>query len=215
MAKPPKDGRKKRVRRTPEQARALILEAAREVLAEVGPDKAGLKEVAKRAGVSHALITHYFGTMAGLLDASIEEHARVLREELISRAAGLGRSPAELTRFAMEMLSDPNYSRVIVWAAMTKRMANEDFFPRRQQDARVVADAIEATSKADGKKPLSRDEIEALMVTVWCAGFGYSIVRDTLWEAFGKESSDERDQEFYGFVGDLVARYVGTDEPDD
>ena len=34
---------------------------AAEVLAELGPDRAGLKDVARRAGVSHGLVTHYFG----------------------------------------------------------------------------------------------------------------------------------------------------------
>ncbi|MBT8493729.1 MAG: TetR family transcriptional regulator [Deltaproteobacteria bacterium] len=208
---PPK--KKKRVRRTPEEARALILKAAQKVLAELGPDRAGLKDVAGEAGVSHALITHYFGTMDGLIEATIEEHAKVMRTELVERAAGIEMSPAKLSLFAMEMMSDPVYSRLVIWAAMSKRMANEDFFPRREMFAKRIADALDAHRDKD-RPEMTREEIESLMVAVWCAGFGYSIVREHLWEAFGKKSSSARDKRFYKFVANMVARYVGADELD-
>ena len=51
-----------RRRRPPELARQEIVDAAERVFAASQPDQVGLKEVAREAGVSHALITHYFGT---------------------------------------------------------------------------------------------------------------------------------------------------------
>jgi hypothetical protein len=123
-------------------------------------------------------------------------------------------SAAQLSLFAMEMLSDPVYSRLIIWAALSKRMANEDFFPRREQFAKRIADVIESNAPAEHDQDVSREEIESLMVTVWCASFGYSIVREHLWEAFGRKSSAARDKRYYKFVANLVARYVGADELD-
>ncbi len=64
-----------RTRRSPEEARAVILRAAESLLADRGPDGVGLKDVAVRAGVSHALVTHYFGTIDALIDAALEAHA--------------------------------------------------------------------------------------------------------------------------------------------
>ena len=64
---------RKRVRRSPEEARTLILDAADAVFREHLPDAVGLKEVAKAAGVSHALVTHYFGTYANLVEAALEK----------------------------------------------------------------------------------------------------------------------------------------------
>ena len=83
-----KKRRPERIRRTPKAARALILEAASGVLADLGPDRAGLKEVAAAAGVSHALVTHYFGTFSALVEEVLEvplthlQDARNLHEEI-------------------------------------------------------------------------------------------------------------------------------------
>ena len=74
---------RKRVRRNPEQARANILEAAIRVLSKQGPDAVGLKEVAAEAGVSHALVTHYFKTYETLVDATVQEAMLRLRTRLI------------------------------------------------------------------------------------------------------------------------------------
>src|SRR4051812_23554771 len=79
----------KRVRRTPEEARERILEAAERVFATHLPDVVGLKDVAREAGVSHALVTHYFGTYAALVEATLERRFDKVRDELIPVIVGL------------------------------------------------------------------------------------------------------------------------------
>src|SRR5438128_1297088 len=74
-----------RRRRPPELARQEILDAAERVFARFQPDQVGLKEVAREAGVSHALITHYFGTYAGLVEAALERRNRATREAALAR----------------------------------------------------------------------------------------------------------------------------------
>ena len=64
--------RRPRRRRAPEVARQELLAAAERVFGRAQPDEVGLKEVAREAGVSHALVTHYFGTYAGLIEAALE-----------------------------------------------------------------------------------------------------------------------------------------------
>src|SRR3954453_19604807 len=83
-----------RRRRSPELARQEILDAAERVFAESQPDQVGLKQVAREAGVSHALITHYFGTYAGLLEATLERRLRVMRQTVVARL----REPGALER---------------------------------------------------------------------------------------------------------------------
>jgi AcrR family transcriptional regulator len=61
--------RQKRIRRTPEEARALILEAAEGTIARTGPAGLRLQDVAKAAGVSHPTILHHFGSREGLVKA--------------------------------------------------------------------------------------------------------------------------------------------------
>src|SRR4029077_805945 len=73
----------KRSRRRPEEARRLILDSARELIARAGPDGLRLQEIAAAAGISHPLILHHFGSRAGLVRALTQEAAAELRDRLV------------------------------------------------------------------------------------------------------------------------------------
>jgi AcrR family transcriptional regulator len=69
--------------------RAAVLRAALEVIAESGPGAVSLRELARRAGVSHAAPAHHFGDKAGLLTAVAAEGFELLADELTgARQAG-------------------------------------------------------------------------------------------------------------------------------
>ena len=53
--------------------RRALLEAAREVLREQGPEGCSLREVARRAGVTHAAPYHHFPSREALLGALANE----------------------------------------------------------------------------------------------------------------------------------------------
>jgi TetR/AcrR family transcriptional regulator, repressor for neighboring sulfatase len=61
-AQPAAPKRGKRQRRTPEEARRLILEAAQMLIARTGPEGFRLQDIAAAAGISHPLILHHFGS---------------------------------------------------------------------------------------------------------------------------------------------------------
>ncbi len=65
----------KKRRRDREASTQALLEAAIQVFSEVGYDAATTREVAKRAGVSEALIQRYFESKAGLLLAVMKAFA--------------------------------------------------------------------------------------------------------------------------------------------
>jgi AcrR family transcriptional regulator len=71
-----------RIRRTPEAAREHILEAARRLLIEEGPRSLKLQRVGKAAGMSHASVVHYFGSIDGLTLAMVKDNHRKRREAL-------------------------------------------------------------------------------------------------------------------------------------
>ena len=74
----------KRVRRTPEEAQRLILNAAQAAIARTGPEGLRLHEIAAAAGVSHPLILHHFGSRAGLVLALTREAVAELRDKLVA-----------------------------------------------------------------------------------------------------------------------------------
>jgi AcrR family transcriptional regulator len=62
--------------------RRTLLDAAVEVIEEVGPAQMSLREVSRRAGVSNAAPTHHFGDKPGLLTALATEGYRLLAAAL-------------------------------------------------------------------------------------------------------------------------------------
>src|SRR6185437_2966468 len=64
--------------------RPALLRAAVEVIGQAGPAAMSLREVARRAGVTHAAAAYHFGDKAGLLTAVAVQGYRILAEELRS-----------------------------------------------------------------------------------------------------------------------------------
>ena len=161
----PRETRGKRARRSPEEARALILEAAERVFATHLPDVVGLKDVAREAGVSHALVTHYFGTYSALVEATLERRFFKLRDELLPMVMSLVTEDADAKsmlgahrRAIAKAASDPATMRLVTWALLSGRVAADDFFPHRMLGLKVLADALEARSTAP------REDLEFLVV---------------------------------------------------
>jgi AcrR family transcriptional regulator len=69
--------------------RRVLLAAAAEAIAEHGPAAVSLRDLARRAEVSHAAPAHHFGDKAGLLTALATEGFRLLTAQLRA-AAGTG-----------------------------------------------------------------------------------------------------------------------------
>jgi AcrR family transcriptional regulator len=62
--------------------RPALLRAAVETIGQTGPAAMSLREVARRAGVSHAAAAYHFGDKAGLLTAVAAQGYRMLTKEL-------------------------------------------------------------------------------------------------------------------------------------
>jgi AcrR family transcriptional regulator len=62
--------------------KAALIRAAVTLIEEVGPAAMSVREVARRAGVTHAAATYHFGDKAGLLTAIAVDGYRLLAEEL-------------------------------------------------------------------------------------------------------------------------------------
>ncbi|MFH9014940.1 TetR/AcrR family transcriptional regulator [Streptomyces sp. NPDC017943] len=81
--------------------RRAILGAALDVIAADGPDALSLRDLARRAGVSHAAPAHHFKDRAGLLTAIAAEGFGLLADAL-REAADLKEAGVRYVRFARE-----------------------------------------------------------------------------------------------------------------
>ena len=199
-------GEPKRQRRSPEVARGHILEVAKKLLAEHGPDAIGLKAVAQSAGVSHSLISHYFGTYDALVEEALRAHLADSREETLQRVASLvDAGPHEWIDASFDQFAGPVAGRLLAWAILSGRLDKEDFFPRRDQGMKRVADAIQARLTGElGEAAPTREDIEFSMLVNFSTGLGYSVARQVLWGSFNKEASAERDRWFRTRFAELL-----------
>lgn len=83
--------------------RAQVLHSAAELAAEAGPESLSLRELARRAGVSHAAPAHHFGDRRGLMTALATEGFHALAEALEPSVAAraFDRTAVAYVRFAV------------------------------------------------------------------------------------------------------------------
>jgi AcrR family transcriptional regulator len=202
-----------RRRRAPEEARREILDAAEQLFAEFHPDALGLKAVARAAGVSHALVTHYFGTYAGLVDAVIERRQTAFRDEMVRRIQAtpdVVASATDLFAALFTALGDPVQVRLWLWALATERPAAADLFAIRGQGlARVSAQLAAAVGALRGVPPETvRPDIEVTLLTAVSAAWGYSLGKRALVGALGREPSPALDAAVQTTLRDMVIEHV-------
>lgn len=77
-----------------------LMQAAVALITEVGPGGFSLREVARRAGVSHAAPAHHFGDSRGLLTAIAIEAFETLDHAITQAVAGCADPRAELVIMA-------------------------------------------------------------------------------------------------------------------
>ena len=197
-----------RKRRSPEEARRVILDAAQSLIAARGPDAVGLKDVAKAAGVSHALVTHYFGTYEGLVEEALVDHLQRQREEGLERIRAVA-DPQAWLAMGFEHFSHPLSVRLLVWALLTGRLEREDFVIFRTRGLAATVDALEDYLRAAGRV-VDRDELERNVLVGLSAVIGYSLGRKPLWGSLGKRANAQRDEEIRAHLTRMLLATVLT-----
>jgi TetR/AcrR family transcriptional repressor of bet genes len=76
--------------------RRQLIDATLDAINEVGMHDATIAQIARRAGVSTGIISHYFKDKNGLLEATMRDITSQLRDAVLNRlhAAGRQRQPA-------------------------------------------------------------------------------------------------------------------------
>jgi TetR/AcrR family transcriptional regulator, repressor for neighboring sulfatase len=197
-----------RVRRSPDEARALILAAAARVFERKTPDAAGLRDVAEEAQVSHALVTHYFGTYEALVDAVLTAKASSVRDLVAARLATLGEiSLRDLLRVAAHALESTGASRMLSWALVTGRAQHRDFGPARAKGLLILVNAMEERVARTGLV-VSREDLEFVLMAAISMLQGYTLARPTFYRALGRTAPAPSDDLFIERAADMIEAYL-------
>ncbi|MDN0200767.1 TetR family transcriptional regulator [Streptomyces sp. S.PNR 29] len=123
-----------RRRRAPEERRAAIVEAARAAFAELGFGKTTIREVARRAGVTHGLVIRHFGSKEQLFLAAVPS-PRTLMEEVAGDPRTLPTRVARsyVRRMAVSGGNDPFVA--LLRAVATDEETAKRLFAAMQEDS--------------------------------------------------------------------------------
>jgi AcrR family transcriptional regulator len=112
----------KRIRRTPEEARRVILDAAERRLSELGPEGIRLQEIAADVGISHPTILHHFDSREGLVLALTQRATDQLRADLLAAFTTPQTSDADIHRIldrVFDVLSRRGHARLLGWMILS------------------------------------------------------------------------------------------------
>ncbi|KGD70665.1 transcriptional regulator BetI [Tatumella morbirosei] len=155
--------------------RRQLIDATLETINEVGLHYATIAQIAKRAGVSTGIISHYFGDKNGLLEATMRDITTQLRTAILSR---LKRLPATETRARLEAIVDGNFDETQLHTAAMKAWldfwASSMHHPMLNRLQVVSSRRLLSTLIAEFRRELPRDQARI-------AGYGLSALIDGLW----------------------------------
>jgi len=209
-SRPLRVGRERvRRRRAPEEAKRELLDAAERLFTEFQPDRVGLKEVAREAGVSHALITHYFGTYGGLIEATLERRLRALREVTLERlrVAGALSRPDELIALLFQAFEDPVHLRLMRWLLASERPAAVHAFGLQENGLQIVANQVAAALDPTPSRELI-GKVELALLTAVSAAYGYALGKHALAGALGRAASAALDAQVQQTMAAMVRSHI-------
>lgn len=124
--------------------RALLLDAARKLIAEKGAEAVSMDDIAAAAGVGKGTVFRRFGSRAGIFQALLDDDEREFQEQVLSGPPPLGPGAPPLDRLIA-------YGR-----------ARIDFLIEHCEIARAALDGRESVP-AGSQTPMSRAHIRFLL----------------------------------------------------
>ena len=158
--------------------RRALLDAALAVLAEGGSAALSLREVARRAGVSHAAPYRHFSSREALLAAVAEEGFRALRSAMLEVMDGRGGGPLDqllasgvgYVRFAV---GHPTHFRVMFGAEL---VGQTDYPSLREAGHAAYALLVSAIEAGQVAGLIREAPAQHLALTCWSATHGLAML---------------------------------------
>jgi TetR/AcrR family transcriptional regulator, repressor for neighboring sulfatase len=192
----------RRLRRTPDESRELILDTAQALIARTGPDGLRLQDIAAEAGISHPLILHHFGSRAGLVRALARRATAALRDRLIAATAAPDYSFEQQIDRVFDGLRD-GLAQLLVWLAATEPDGSES---GETMLMREIIDTLHARriAAAPPAAMVSREDTEWRAFLVTFAAFGDALYGAALRRSAGLPDDDETDRRFRAWLATLM-----------
>ncbi len=202
----------RRRRRTAEEARHAILDAAQKRLAECGPEEIRLQDIASDLGISHPAILHHFGSREVLM-RELSRHAfESLNADMVS---ALGERGGDVTAWldrVFETLRDRGHARLLAWATLTGRLGEGEQRGSEPHLIRDLAEAVQARREADAERvgepaPPFEDTVFAVRL-VSAALLGDALMGSVLRQSAGVACDDVTTERYRRWLADQVNSFL-------
>ena len=172
-----------RKRRTPEEARSLILDVAEQRLQRLGLDGLHVVGVAEEAGLSHANVIHHFGNTAGMRLALQQRLTAALLQDLVD-ALQSNTEPREILAAVFQAMTGGGHARLLAW-----RSLNDGDQPDLDDDARALFAAL-MQSTANRFTAADPQDVRNVLLLIASAAIGLGVAGNSLGAMLQQEAVD-------------------------
>ncbi|MCP4007008.1 MAG: TetR/AcrR family transcriptional regulator [bacterium] len=207
-----------RRRRTAEEAKSAILDAAEERLAEGGPEAVRLQDIAKAAGISHPTILHHFGSRDGLTQALAARAIADLDRDLLS-ALESTESEESVLGICERIFSEfgsTGHARLLAWRAMQADVHQAEAV--EQSMLRHVTEAVhrrrsEWAAENDSPAPTFEDSYFVVRLGA-TALLGDAVVGEIVDRSVDPENRAAMPERFRSWLVHVLANHIGHSQPE-
>ncbi len=192
----------RRVRRTPDEARRLILDAAQAAIARTGPEGLRLHDIATAAGVSHPLILHHFGNRAGLVRALTRAAIVELGDKLVAATT----DPNHTTEQQLARVFDAfrgGLGQRLAWLATVDPDGDQGGSTMIQREIADHLHARRVASAPPGAK-VAREDSQFLVHLIAIAALGDAIYGTQFRRSAGLAKGADTDRRFRAWLAALI-----------
>jgi AcrR family transcriptional regulator len=197
----------KRIRRTAEDARRQILDAAEARLAQVGPAGIRLQDVAADLGISHPVILHHFGSREGLIRALTQRAIVELKDRLVGALRG-GEVPAGNLLGDVFNAFRGGLAQRLAWLAITSTIEDQVHDEVTLEIVRTVHQMRQAA--APPGTVVDEDDTKSVVYLVSAAAFGDAIFGAELRQRSGLATDPEASGRFQRWLADLLHEHLSN-----
>lgn len=150
-----------------------MLDAAEAVFGQRGYHGASMEEIARRSGITKALLYQYFGSKDGLCEATVDRAVARLFAVLDEATAEVPPGPAQITAFVRNYFDYIDATRDSFWLLYAEASPSA-VNAMRQRNAEAVAALIRRAFEALGREP---DPMAIAVLAQHLVGAGEQVAR--------------------------------------
>lgn len=164
--------------------RHALINAAMSLLTENQDWEFSLREVARRAGVSHNAPYNHFATKRELLTAVAVAGHELLRTRMLASLAGINDAKAGLVKIGLVYvkfgLENPAHYRLMFSAALSKGGGGRPIavVEEGKQTRKILSDTIRRGARSGVFPPalMKNEELQAAIIATWAAMHGLTML---------------------------------------